>query len=50
MQNINIAFQLSTIHIKNNNILLSKSKTKSTIYTKNIGKLNHQDKLNVQNL
>lgn len=39
MQNINIAFQLSTIHIKADNILSSKSILKSTIYTKKYGQI-----------
>jgi hypothetical protein len=39
MQNINIAFQLSTIRIKADNILSSKSILKSTIYTKKYGQI-----------
>ena len=39
MQNINIAFQLSTIHLNPSQLLLSKSILKSTIYTKKYGQI-----------
>ncbi|HJP46963.1 plasmid partitioning protein RepB C-terminal domain-containing protein [Acinetobacter venetianus] len=39
MQNINIAFQLSTIYLNPSQILLSKSILKSTVYTKKYGQI-----------
>lgn len=39
MQNINIAFQLSTIYLNPSQLLLSKSILKSTIYTKKYGQI-----------
>lgn len=39
MQNINIAFQLSTIYLNSSQLLLSKSILKSTIYTKKYGQI-----------
>ncbi|RXS99067.1 plasmid partitioning protein RepB C-terminal domain-containing protein [Acinetobacter junii] len=39
MQNINIAFQLSTIYLNPSQLLLSKSILKSTVYTKKYGQI-----------